>query len=318
MKTFSKEKIVFFHEGTLSGKAGAYAAFKALQGTAQFEGIDYSTLGKIHEYDLSEKIVYIIGLSIALKHLDHISFSAKKIVYIDHYHKGTSNLLSTLPARSRQKFEVVQSERRAGCCLAWKYFVEDKPIPDLYLAIEDIEMSRKPPQIYNSFYICSGLNVYPDFVSLTSFFQNNLNTLRSGENLSKLIASGQNNHKFLESLVKNYLTKACYYEILNNIIPVLNIPKTFGPRCLEELASKAGMAMSYTDSANQRYWSLRTHPDSNLDSGKISSLLGGGGSGHTGGFVTSIKVTPEDLNILFKQALSESVNKDILLIEEEK
>lgn len=316
MKTFSKEKIVFFHEGTLNGKAGAYAAYKVLQDTAQFEGIDYSTLDKLHEYDLYGKTVYVIGLSIAAKHLDPVCFSARKVIFIDH-HKSTVNIIEDIPYSSRDKFQLLHNARRASCCLSWAHFIPDKPMPELYLAIEDIEMNNEPPRVHNSFYICSGLGIYPDFFSLTSFFQSNLDCLKPGESLNRLISSGLNNHKFLESLVKTYVSKASYYEILNKRLPVLNIPKTFVSSCLNELASKAGVALSYTDSGNSRYWSIRTHPESKMDAGKISALLEGGGSTNMGGFVTTTKVTPEDLSRMFRQALSENVNKDIILIQED-
>lgn len=315
MKTISKDTVVFFHEGTLNGKAGAYAAWQTHQEHAHFEGIDYSTLENLHLYDLTDKTVYIIGLSIASKHLDPIMYSASKIIFIDH-HKTSMNIQNEIPDVAQDKFQLIHSTTRASCCLSWKHFVDERPVPELFLAIEDMEMRSQNPRVLNSLFICTGLSVHFDFISLNTFFQNNLERLKDSEAIGRLINDGRAYFRFVESLVHSYVNKASFFDMIDKQVPVLNIPKTFVTPCLNILCSKAGIALSYIDSENKRFWSIRTHQSSKLDASRIAGLLDGGGSTHVGGFTTSTSVTPEELAKKFRQALSETVNKDIIKISE--
>ena len=318
MRKLNKEIIVFFHEGTLNGKAGAYAAWKIFQNSAHYEGVDYCTLENLHTYDVSGKTVYIIGLSIAMRNLDTLVYSADKVYFIDH-HPGTKNIAESFDPSIRKKLEVIHSSNRASCCLAWSHFVDDQPVPQLFLAIEDMQVRQSNPTVPNSYFICMGLSVHFDFISLNTFFQNNLERLRNTESVAKLINDGHHYYKFIESLVNSYNNRAEYYDILDKQVPILNIPKTFVEGCLTILASKCGIALSYTDTGNKRYWSVRTLPESKLHAGKISELMEGGGSLYVGGFTTSTKILPDDLQELFKTRMTESVNskKSIRITEQE-
>jgi nanoRNase/pAp phosphatase (c-di-AMP/oligoRNAs hydrolase) len=313
MKTLENERVIFFHEGTLNGKAGAYAAWKIYGQKATYEGLDYSTLDMLSKYDLTGKTVYLIGLSIATKNIAHCVYNADKVVFIDH-HESTKNIKDELGTANADKLEVIHSTTRASCCIAWSYFIDDMPVPPLYLAIEDMEIRPTNPHTPNAYYICTALSIHFDFASLTSYFQSNLEKVKDTDTTARLINDGHHYYKLMESLVGSYVNKAEYYEILDTQVPILNIPKTFTTPCLTHLAKKAGFAMSYVDCGNKRYWSLRSTDQSNLDSGKIAAILEGGGSTHVGGFVTSISVLPSDLNQLLKKALSENVNRDTIKI----
>ena len=78
------------------------------------------------------------------------------------------------------------------------------------------------------------------------------------------------------------------------------------------------MAISYVDSGQKRFWSVRTSRRSRLDAGKISMLMEGGGSLNVGGFTTTTKVVPDDLNSIIKNRMSKSVNigNDLRIPEE--
>lgn len=312
MKSITKQIVVFFHEGTLNGKAAAYAAWSIYRDKALFEGIDYSTLDSLNSYNFTGKTVYILGLSISVKHLDPILYSAEKVVFIDH-HETSLELTNQISEKVKHKFELIHSVRRASCCLAWKHFVDERPVPELFLAIEDLEIRPDAPRVLNSLFICTGLSVYFDFISITAFFQNNLERVRDSETIGRLINDGRAYYKYTETLVNSYVSSATFFDMLGKQVPVLNTPKTFVTPCLSVLSQKAGIAMSYIDAGKKRFWSIRTHKDSDLNAGKIASLLDGGGSSHVGGFTTEIEVTPRELARILRQTMSETVNRDSIL-----
>lgn len=315
MKKLSKETIVFFHEGTLNGKAGAYAAWKVLRDDAHYEGVDYCTLDSLHEYDVTGKRVYLIGLAIAQRNIEHLVYAAKSVIFIDH-HPSTSSLDEFFEDH-KDKFKLIHSTARASCCLSWSHFLEGIPVPRLYLAIEDMQVRPKEPTIPNAYYICIGLSIYFDFISLNTYFKNNLETV-SSESMSNLITDGMHYFRFMESLVNSYVSRSVYEDILDRQVPVLNIPKTFVDGCLGILASKNALAFSYTDIGDSRYWSVRVSKESKLDAGKICSMVGGGGSRYNGGFTTHTRILPSDLSDLFKSQRPETVNirKDIRVSED--
>ena len=318
MKKLNKEIVVFFHDGTLNGRAGAYAACKIHQHAAHYEGIDYANLDRFHEFDLTGKTVYVIGLSIARNHIDTVIYSAESLIFIDH-HPSTKHLCDNLSKKDRENVTLIHSTERASCCLAWSHFVGDEPVPQLFLAIEDVTMNKGAAgRVPNSNYICMGLSVYGDFISMTSFFQTNLARSKNSESIAKLISEGHHYFKFMESLVKSYISRCDYFELLDMQVPVLNIPKTFADSCLEPLCEKAGMAISYVDSGQKRFWSVRTSRRSRLDAGKVAMLMEGGGSLNVGGFTTTTKVVPDDLNNIIKNRMSKSVNigNDLRIPEE--
>lgn len=311
MQKLSKDTVIFYHEGTLNGRAAAYAAWRRLQHSAHYEGIDYSSLDRFQDYDLTGKVIYILGLSIARKHIDNALYVAKRVVFIDH-HPSTRAVFDPI-AKQHDNVELIHTQDRASCCLTWSHFVEDEPVSQFFLAIEDVLFNRNPPKVPNSTFICMGLSVYSDFVSLNSFFQNTLNrNLLSG--MSDLISEGHHYNKLINSLVNSYNDKAEYYEILDRQVPILNIPKTFVDPCLIKLSETTGVAISYVDSGAKRFWSIRTTLKSNLNAGKISQLMEGGGSTTVGGFTTNTKILPEDLDRLMKSFQKDKSTMDYVKI----
>ncbi len=75
-------------------------------------------------------------------------------------------------------------------------------------------------------------------------------------------------------------------ELGGHTVPLANLPLTLMSDGLHVLGANQPFAVGYYDTAQERVYSLRSHPDQ-LNVGEIAKQLGGGGHDHAAGFKVS-------------------------------
>ena len=271
MENTLKDIVVIYHADCTDGFGAAYAAWKKFEDTASY--IPLKTQVEV-DLNLKDKEVYVVDYSFNAEVDARVRGEAKKLVVIDH-HQTAKDVVTAHP-------ENVFDQNHSGAVLAWQYFHEDIPVPELLWYIEDhdiwkfalpenLEFNAALGQYERSF------EVWDELVS----------NLANSEFRANFIETGKTIKQFEESLINDLLKYKERAHFEGHDIWVLNVSRVYRSILGHKLAklneSEGGVPLSivYYHSGGSVNLSLRSEGD--IDVAAIAQKYGGGGHKHAAG-----------------------------------
>lgn len=253
---------VWYHANCPDGFAAALAAWMVLGDKATYQPVAHG--------DPPPTIVpgchlAIIDFSYDRDTLLQIHAQTSSLVVLDH-HQSAQRELGELDFAH---FDLTKS----GARLAWEYWHPQKPLPDLFAAIEDRDLwAWKLPE---SRAVSLALAQIPmDFKVWANL------------NLEELKVSGRTLIGYQTSLIERALTKTHWITLAGYSIPACN-SSLFASELGDILCQRypqAPFAAVYSVKGNSIAWSLRSVGD--FDVSPIATSFGGGGHRNASGFAT--------------------------------
>ena len=252
---------IWYHgEGCRDGFGAAYAAWKALGSRATYTPVEDRQTPP--EHSAGDRI-YILDFSYPRDVLVALEAEVAELVVIDH-HDTAERALRGLPF-------AIFDQHHSGAVLAWNYFHESTPVPELLLYVEDRDLWRW--RLDQSLEVSYAMRSYP----LGDF------ELWDRLQVPILKAEGEHVRRFAEqSIEEAALPKVFLVEIAGQEFQVVNSP-LLRSEIPDALVSRgAPAAATYADGPDGRSWSLRS--DGSVNVARIAESVGGGGHPEASGF----------------------------------
>ena len=258
----SKAIYILYHANCYDGFASAYAAWKVLGDNANYIPVQHGDpLPEIP--DGSE--VYIQDFAYSRPEL--LALSDRTSVTVLDHHKTAMNDLSGLSF-------AIFNLNKSGATLAWEYWHDNSPVPELFAYIEDRDLQRLK--------LSESQNVHYALLSYPLNFQ-----VWDTLTVEQLKTQGRIIAQFANQLIE----KICSNVMFREIGGYANIPTVNSPVLMLEV--KARLCEKYPDAPftayffdrgdGKRQWGLRANGD--FDVSKVAQHLGGGGHQLDAGFM---------------------------------
>lgn len=232
--------------------------------------------------DVEGRDVIIVDFSYPYELLVLLGHQARSILIIDHHKTAAADLARLQPAPatyrewvdSEQRVGTVFDMHRSGAGLTWDYITNNQPRPALINHIEDRDLWRFA--LEGTREIQANLFSYPyDFEVWDALME---------QPVCAAIAAGaaieRKHHKDVAELVAGSKRRMT---IAGHDVPVANLPYIHSSDAGHLMAQGEPFAACYQDTAEIRYFSLRSTEDG-LDVGEIAKQYGGGGHRNAAGF----------------------------------
>lgn len=271
-QALSKDTLVIYHGNCADGFTAAWAAWKILDDTADYYPGFY---GK-EPPDVTGKYVVLLDFSYKRDVLKEMAKKAFSIVILDH-HKSAEADLKDLQKECPNVYPIFDMNK-SGAVLAWEYFHQGQPIPEMVLHVQDRDLWRFKMDRTKEFQACMFSYEY------------------TFENWEKLAATPVESLKtegtgILRKHMKDIreLMDSCtmWVHIRGHKVPCLNVPYMHGSDSASELLEvhqDAPFAAYYYDKEGQRAFGLRSKDD-RMDVSEIAASFGGGGHRNASGFI---------------------------------
>lgn len=131
------QPLVIYHGKCPDGFGAALAAWLFFEGEGEYLGVSHGKVTQVEDLPpLDGRAVYILDFSFPPELMSAIDARAAKLVMLDH-HQSAADKLSGFKCRCGEvHFDMSQS----GAMLAWKFFQQDKPVPDLIRFVQDRDL----------------------------------------------------------------------------------------------------------------------------------------------------------------------------------
>lgn len=270
-KLNKKNILVLYHANCMDGYAAAWAAWKKLGNTAQYQAVRHNT--PIPKF-LDGAVLYIVDFCYPIEALVLASQRASKIVVLDHHISAQKELeayqkKSTIPSN----LEINFVQNHSGCMIVWQYFQGEVEPPTLLLHIEDHDLWLH--QLPKTEAICKALYLRLP-VHFSAFEKIKLPTLqREGAVLVKQ-----------QELNVSRLLKASHSVSLNNKKGLaVNAPSMFASDLGHELAEKSGtFGLTYYYHGKRQCYECGLRSIGDFDVSELAYKFGGGGHKNAAGF----------------------------------
>lgn len=123
--------VILYHGGCPDGFGGAYAAWKKFGDSATYVSVKH---GDTLPPEAAGAEVYLIDFCFRKEVMDELLASAKSLVVLDH-HEGVKDVVTSMPS-------YIYDAERSGASIAWSYFHEGTPLPELLSYVEDDDLFR--------------------------------------------------------------------------------------------------------------------------------------------------------------------------------
>jgi oligoribonuclease NrnB/cAMP/cGMP phosphodiesterase (DHH superfamily) len=254
---------VLYHRDT-DGFGAAYAAWKKFGDRASFIGVQYSE--PVPDIPAGTQRLFIVDFSYSEEIIRGLQKSIPSVVVLDH-HKTALGLKDTPGC-------YIDLDK-AGCWLAWGFFHDAAPMPDIleYVGDRDLWRFALPMSEDVNLYIASLpwiFEVWDDFC---------LTRALEGGGAIKAFRGGQ-----IQSALRNVrMISLAGYEI-PCINTADNISELGNEMC--KLYPDVAFSASYCDRKDCRSWSLRSIGE--FDVSTVAKHFGGGGHRNAAGFSTPL------------------------------
>lgn len=260
-----KKIAILYHGECWDGFGGAYAAWKAFGGRAEYYPLKHS--GDLPV--LTNKTVYIIDFGLKESQMKKMLAANKKVVALDHH--------VTAEKTTKMAHDYVYALKNSGAVIAWKYFNPKKAAPWLLRHIEDIDLWRfKLPHTRE-------LTAYLNLIEYNFRLWDKIaKDWENSKNKSEYVKKGELVLKYEAKMTEDLLENAelaafegCKTLVVNS--PVLH--SEIGSALVQKMPP-IGVVWSERDKIIRV--SLRSNGD--VDVAKIAEKYGGGGHKRASGF----------------------------------
>ncbi|MDP3729710.1 MAG: DHHA1 domain-containing protein [bacterium] len=128
--------VVLYHGDCRDGFSGAWAAWKKFGKKASYYGLQYGINSSVKLPEgIKNKVVYIIDFGLKEgRQMEDLVKANKKVVVLDHHHGATKKAKLATEYRSQMN--------HSGAVITWQYFHTDKPVPQFFKYVEDLDIWR--------------------------------------------------------------------------------------------------------------------------------------------------------------------------------
>jgi hypothetical protein len=127
-----KNAVVFYHGNCLDGFGAAFSAWLVLRDNAQYVPCAYGD----EPMDVTDKQVFILDFAFEPAVMARLMRESKALVLLDHHKTSRDKLAGLQCTCGLIKFDLT----RSGAMLAWEYFHEHKPVPEMVQYIQDRDL----------------------------------------------------------------------------------------------------------------------------------------------------------------------------------
>ena len=267
------KKLCIYHGNCTDGFGAAWVVRKALKNNVEFFAGIYGE----EPPDVLNREVIMVDFSYKRSVLLEMAKKAKSILIIDHHKSARDDLVDIQEQASN--ITCVFDMEHSGAMLTWNHFFPAKNPHKLLRHIEDRDLWRF--NLIKTREIQAGLFSYPyDFKIWDG--------LMKKRNLVALLADEGSaiNRKHLKDINELLPIVTRNLKIGGHIVPVANLPYTYGSDAGNILAQGQPFAGYYYETKKGVIFGLRSSNDG-LDVAEIATQYGGGGHKHASGFRVS-------------------------------
>lgn len=237
-----------------------------------YPGVYQKEIPYVKDYD-----VYMLDFSYKRPEMEMIKAQAKSFTWIDH-HK------SAIEDNESLNLTGIRSLNKSGCALTWEYFYPNKPLPELFKYIQDIDLWKFnfPETKFAMHYIYSKFYHFSDWLALFDEFEiDSSNAIEKGKCIYE---------RFEKDMLEILENNRDEMVLGGHKIPVCNAPYMYASEICNALCrvyAPNTFAASYYFKKDGVVFSLRSLNTSDFDVSTIAKLFGGGGHKHSAGFEIS-------------------------------
>jgi len=144
--------IILYHANCPDGFAAAFAAWLKFGDTAQYIPVQYGH--PVPDWDNFPEVmpatVYILDFSYPRDVLESLAArpDVDRVIVLDHHKTAAAQLAGLCLVRydrdrtDQPKLQVEFDMDKSGAVLAWEYFHQDRPVPEMFLYIQDRDLWR--------------------------------------------------------------------------------------------------------------------------------------------------------------------------------
>lgn len=252
---------VLYHAECQDGFGGAWAAWRALGGGAQYIPVQHGDPpppipegARVVIVDFAYPRDVILGLRERVGSL----------TILDH-HKTAEEALRGLP-------DTVFDMHKSGAMLAWEYFHPGQAPPPLIGYVQDRDLWRF--ELPHSREVNAALGSYPqDFETW------------NGIDVQRLLDEGRAILRFRDQTIASIISHARTADVGGHRVPVVNATAHWsdvGEALLQRNPEAPFVALYFDDAEGRRRWSLRSRGE--FDVAELAKRFGGGGHRAAAGF----------------------------------
>lgn len=275
----TKKIIVFYHEDA-DGFTGAWSAWKKFKNSADYLPMhnDNKPLDTL-ALNAEGKDIYIIDYSFKPEEMKKLVAVNKKVVLIDHH--------ITSAESAKIATESLYDISHSGAHLAWKYFHQDKKIPNLVSYVEDYDIYKfKLPFTQElTLFLSSKKFDFKIWEKLADEFEDT-------SKRKEMIKQGKIMLDYKEKLITDLLEKGEEVIFDGHRAFAVNSP-VFESEIGKHIYEKKGMLAiiwSYRKRHNKPKLKVSLRSDKSIDVSEIALKYGGGGHKSASGFTVEKEI----------------------------
>lgn len=256
-----KKIAVLYHAKCLDGLGAAYAAWTAFGDTADYVPMTYNMDPELWRY--KDKYVYLVDFSFKREVFLELKSLALSVTVLDH-HKTAHEEIGDL---------VKIDQTKSGAILAWEFFRPNEKPPVFLEYIQDRDLwtwKMDHTAEISAFLYCTELDL-PSFIKAID------TPIREMISMGSILIKQQ-----AFEVEQAYKTKRDI-KLLGFTVPCCNAHSSVISLVGNKMAQGKPFSLSYSDSRDKRYFSLRSTKEGE-DVSLIAKRFGGGGHFSAAGF----------------------------------
>ena len=263
-----KDVVIIYHGDCPDGFGGAWAAHKKFGDKAEYIGVGH---GLPLPTGLDHKEIYMIDFAYPVEIMKDLISRNERVTVIDHH--------VTREESAKLTKDYSYSINHSGAVLSWKYFHNDKPVPELLKYIEDQDLWKFV--LLNT----DSIGTYLDSLDYEfSLWDQLVEDVEDVEKREKFIEKGKLMLNYQEELLNRIVEESTkMVEFEGYKVLAVNAPHEFSSKIGEMLYTKMPpLAIVWSEGRDGIHVSLRS--DGTVDVSKIAEKFGGGGHKSSSGF----------------------------------
>ncbi len=265
--------LIIFHANCLDGFGAAYGAWLHFgEGNCELHPASH---GKVTP-ECDGRSLYILDFSYRRDRMKVLCERAESVVVIDHHISAFRDMEGLDDEIDNLTLDF--NMERSGAVLAWHYFHPERAIPQLLLDVEDRDIWKFEHE--GSADRTAALMSYKFDMAQWHLW------CSDSDAYNQLNREGGAINRFRRQMIEHHKKGAIMGTIAGYSVPVVNSPADIISELVGELSVGHPFAAGFQDSAEKRFWSLRSDSDNGMDVSKIAADFGGGGHKNASGFST--------------------------------
>lgn len=282
MKTY-----VLSHSSCYDGLGAAWAAWRALGGTAEYYFVSY---GKPVPYMEPGSIVYVLDFCYDLPTMEELARVHKAVIVRDHHKTAAERFMPGFNTRMLThldgNLDVHFDMNKSGALMAWEYFRPNLPVPQIIQAVSDRDLWN--------FKLVGTKEIHAVLVSRPMTIESFEKSFEDVEfTKAEVVKEGESLLRLQEQIVQNIIKNSWIEVYHGHTVAMVNASSHWsevGHALLDKYGETIDFAISYVDlPGGTRMYSLRS---TGFDVAKFSEQFKGGGHKTAAGYKLSSPGVP--------------------------